>query len=72
MNDVQRLGRAVEHVHERAAIVELLDGAVHLVEPRTRFLRRGVAAETTASNTSERRSELGTVTPPGSARTRAR
>ena len=42
VNDVQPFGSALEQVHERAAIVELLHGAVHLVEPRTRFLRRGV------------------------------
>ena len=45
MNDVQRLCRAVEHVHERAAVVELLDGAAHALEPVARLLRRSVAAE---------------------------
>ena len=45
MHDVQRLRRAVEHVHERAAVVQVLDGAVHALEPRARFLRRRLAAE---------------------------
>ncbi len=42
VNDAQSLGRAVQHVHERALIVQFLDRAIHLVEPRTRFLRRRV------------------------------
>ena len=45
MHDVQSFRRAVEHVHERAAVVELVDGAVHALEPFAGRLRGGIAAE---------------------------
>ncbi len=45
VHDVQRLGRAVEHVDERAAIVQILDGAAHALEPIASFLSRGLTAD---------------------------
>ena len=49
MHDVQRLRRAVEHVHERAAVVELFDGAVHALEPVARLLRASAWPPSNAS-----------------------
>jgi len=43
MNDVQRLGVAGEHMHEGALVAEILDRAVHEVEPGSRFFRRHFA-----------------------------
>ncbi len=45
VNDPQRLGVALEHVHERALIVELLDRSIHFVEPRSRFLSGSVGGQ---------------------------
>jgi hypothetical protein len=47
MYDVQRLHlqRAVVRMHERAAVIELFDGAVHALQPVARLLRGGVAAD---------------------------
>ena len=45
MNDVQRFRGTAEHVHERALIVELFDGAVHAIEPLASLLRVSVDHE---------------------------
>jgi hypothetical protein len=45
VNDPQRLGVALEHVHERALIVELLDGSIHFVEPRPSFLSGSIGGK---------------------------
>src|SRR5690606_35183706 len=57
MDDMHRLGVAVEHVHERAFVVQLFHGTVHAIQPGAHVLCAGFGENDVAEQQAENPAE---------------